>query len=111
MNVNGILTQHTEFENYHIDEYKFLSEPVELILTLKCRAWGKSMGLICFFEDEEGNKIKAYAFRKNKDGKEMYTPTKSKIDFSQVKDETKWKCIFELNRNKRLSWVSAESMG
>lgn len=108
MNINGILTQQAEFEEHHIYEYEFLSEPTELVLTLKCRAWGKSMGLICFFENEEGNKVKAYVFRKNKDGVEMYTPTKSKIDFSQVQDGTKWKCTFELNRNKRLSWVSAE---
>ena len=98
MNNNGILTTTEELMAVNYQEYKTISEPGVYILRLMFRSWYK-MGLICYFEDyNDGRKYKLYCFRHIIDGKEIYNPRSSKIDFSQVPDGTNWECEILINK-------------
>lgn len=114
MNKYGVLTTDDELLEADVDDYETLRNEGTFRLLLNCRSWysnGRSYGLICYFEDSEGELYQIFCFRHKVDGKEIYNPKNSKINFAEVTDGTLWDITMAKNKKGRTEWVDAVLVG
>ncbi|MFI3306822.1 MAG: hypothetical protein R3Y68_10010 [Rikenellaceae bacterium] len=79
--------------------------------TLVDRVWGKHSNLICVFERDDRTLFSVTAWRQHADDSapECYTPRKSDVDFSNVRNDTRWRCEFKMSRNRKFTvWMTAD---
>ncbi len=75
---------------------------------LLAKCWGKSMNLICFFEDEVANKKYKLTAYRSRDDERRYCPKDAGIDFSEKGIEGQEYFIeTELNSKGNLTWIHA----
>lgn len=89
----------------------FITEEGIFEATLVDRVWGKHSNLICIFKRDDGVLFSVTAWRRHAEDSspESYTPRKSEIDFSNVRNGTRWRCEFKMSRNRKFTvWVTAE---
>ena len=89
---------------------EYIDEPAILTGILDFKYWSKFPGLFCCFTLDNGDKIKACAFRfKDESG---YGPRDEQIDFSEIGIEGKrYRLVFDIGkRSKKLCWRSAISL-
>ncbi len=111
MNQFGVLTTPQECEGHEEWTYETIKKEGRYELELQFRAWYRkafSMGLICYFLDKDGNRVKLFCFRHKVNGEDIYNPKKSEIDFEKVEDGTKWICTVGPSKKGAMEWKDAE---
>lgn len=110
MNQFGVLTTPEERENHEEWTYETFKKGGDHRLKLQFRAWypkAFSMGLICYFLDDEGKRVRLFCFRHRVNGEDIYNPKDCNIDFEKVTDGTEWICTLAPNKKGVMEWKDA----
>lgn len=105
MNEYGTRTTKEEKVAFPFDEYPLISTEGTFTVTLIDKSWSQKDYLICAFQTDNGAKFRVNVWRRT--GLEIYSPKKSKIDFSKVQNGTKWICTFVRSKNNNIYWKEA----
>jgi hypothetical protein len=91
-----------------LDPYEFIPPTGEWIGRLNAKSWGKSMSVICYFEDVvTGDLYRLTAFRSRNDPA-IYTPRDGNVDFSEAGIEGRiYNLTSGLNSKEKPCWDSA----
>jgi hypothetical protein len=92
--------------DFHPGEYSRPTQDGELIGTLVMKEWTKFQSIQCFFDGDDGRKMKINGWFKGK--KELdYKPKISDVDMSYAELRTKWHITFIMNKNGNPNWLTA----
>lgn len=91
-----------------LDPYEFIPPAGEWVGRLNAKSWGKSMSVICYFEDvSTGALYRLTAFR-SRNNRAIYTPRDENIDFSEAGIEGRiYNLTSGLNSKEMPCWYSA----
>jgi len=108
MSRNEIITTALGFRDLPLGQYQFPTEEGSFAGTLMYRAWhpnGKRC-LICFFDTDNGEHIKLYAWWDID-----YSPKDRSISFvDDVVNGSRWKCEYKRAPKGSMTWLSAEPL-
>ncbi len=114
MNQYGVLTTPEEWAAHDDGTYETFDEEGTYRVRLDFRGWyqnGRHYGIICHFTDlEEGVGWKAFCFRKNVNGNEVYCPQDKSVDFERVEDGTIWDVTIAKTPKGKYTFASAKKV-
>ena len=88
-------------------EYKFPDDPGEKICTLTMKQWGKQDVLICYFDTENGEKLKLCVWFSRNDIR-SYRPRNSDLDISYVELGSRMRVVYDLTASGKSRFLDAE---
>lgn len=88
-------------------EYQFPKKSGMFTGTLVMKKWSDSSGLICYFDTEQGEKVKLCVWFRS-DPKRTYRPTKSDLDLSMVELGTRICAKYTITQKGKTRWDQAD---
>ena len=105
----GYVSNDIEEMGFNVNEYPFPATSGEANATLVMKKWGKKMNLICYFDSDDGQKLKLIAYRNDKKGSK-YTTRENDICMSRQSLGSRWKIKYTITPKGNTSWLSAEEI-
>ena len=105
----GYAPSDLEEMGFDVNQYPFPSEAGETTATLVMRKWGKRCNLICYFDTDDGQKLKLIAYRDDRKGGK-YTTRENDICMSRQPLGSRWKIKYTITARGNTSWLSAEQI-
>lgn len=92
---------------FPVAEYEFPTEQGDFEGKLVMKKWTDSQGLICYFETEDGQKLKLCVWQ-NRDRTKDYRPAHSDLDLSYVELNTMLAVSYTITKTQKTKWLTAE---
>ena len=107
----GYVPSDLEEMGFDVNQYPFPSEAGETTATLVMRKWGKRCNLICYFDTDDGQKLKLIAYRDDRKGGK-YTTRENDICMSRQPLGSRWKIKYTItargNIKVSLEWENGQ---
>ena len=105
----GYIPSDLEEMGFDVNQYPLPSEAGEATATLVMRKWGKRLNLICYFDTDDGRKLKLLAYRDDRKGG-RYTTRENDICMSYQPLGSRWKIKYTITPRGNTSWLSADQI-
>lgn len=90
-------------------DYKFPSNGDTFTGTLVFKKWSKTKALICYFDTDNGEKLKLCVWFSGDDTR-TYRPKRSDINMKEVKLNTRWTVTYIITKSGKTMWLTANQI-
>lgn len=105
--IRGYSKQDMDNMDFPASQYSFLEGPGEGAATLVMKQWGKQNVLICYFNTDDGKKLKLCVwFCRN--ASRTYRPRHSDLDLSYIGLNSRLHISYDVNESGKSRFLNAE---